>query len=92
MTQMCSVLYLFKCCALLGCYESCNGNSLPTFWHNMCVSSLRVEKSLLRDIPDERRSHLLCGGSRKWPLYVMFITCINRPQFFVVCNLGCDII
>jgi hypothetical protein len=94
MTLMCYVIRRFTCCAVLGYYTTCSGNSLPTFRHNLSVPSLRVEKSLLPNIPQESISHLLRGGSQKWPSYVIFITCLNRPQFFcyLQCMIWCDMV
>jgi len=65
MTSMCNVILLYKCCAPVGYHAACDGNSLPTCRYNRFVLSLRVGISLLRNIPEERRSHILCGGSRK---------------------------
>jgi len=45
------------------------GKSLPTFRDNLLVLSLRVNHHTLRNIPEERRSHLFRGGSHKSPRF-----------------------
>jgi hypothetical protein len=68
-------------CALLGCYEACSGNSLPTFRDEVSVPFLRFKKIsgpigcpetsvrnyyyTLRKSPEERSSQLLRGGNLK---------------------------
>jgi hypothetical protein len=68
-------------CDLLGYYAVYRGNSLPTFRDKLLVPSSRVKNSwpligcpetsvnnyyyTLLNIPEERRSHLLCGESLK---------------------------
>jgi hypothetical protein len=61
-------------CAVLGCYAAYSGNSVPMFRDNLSVPSSRGKKiwpigcpetsvqsqhSALRNIPEERRSHVV---------------------------------
>jgi hypothetical protein len=80
--------------SLLGYYEACSGNTLPTFRDNLLVSFLRVKKISvpigcpetsvrnyhyrLRNSPEERRCQLLRGGRLKFRNNEQYCECRRR--------------
>ena len=86
--------HVFACdgCILLGCYTACSGNYLPPFQENPLVRengtrrlSRNVRKELdytLGNIPEDRNSHLLRGGSLKSRVFtfVSFVKAATATQ------------
>jgi hypothetical protein len=81
-------------CALLGYYAAVIGRSVPTFRDNLSVQSSKVKKfkkflvrnyhSTLHNIPEERKSHLHCGGSLKSRRAVFYVSKITQGS--VLCG------